>query len=442
MKLTPTFGRIQEAHTTDSSVSAFKTGLKVGDLIKGRVVRVLDQNRSIVNFKGYRLITEMDSPLTRGQGVQARVVSLDEQIRMRFMPLTHETSQFSDQVVTLLTEADLPVNLQTHNLAQMLQQNQIPVTAETFNSFRQYIGQLNPSPDSHQGTALAGWLLNLPPNSHLYQALQTIYGRRHKLTDSLQQLRSTLANLTQNSVEDIDDNLVQQILNQAQPLDFSVSDLANHISKFVNEIGLRYERELLAASRNSELLQKILQQQTLKQSLLLFRIQISQSDQISADSTARILEAVNAVLTQIDVLELTMNKYLAGRNQVYFQIPYRASEKEISAEVLGYSPEEDVGLNPENMRLEMLVETENLGRLKFDLRILQRQMNCTILAEKQEYSNFISGEKIALLERMQALRYDLKDVALKVSDRSEFQIQVVPNISELTGNMGRVDVSA
>ena len=145
MKLTPTFGRIQEAHTTDSSVSAFKTGLKVGDLIKGRVVRVLDQNRSIVNFKGYRLITEMDSPLTRGQGVQARVVSLDEQIRMRFIPLTHETSQFSDQVVTLLTEADLPVNLQTHNLAQMLQQNQIPVTAETFNSFMQYIGQLNPS---------------------------------------------------------------------------------------------------------------------------------------------------------------------------------------------------------------------------------------------------------------------------------------------------------
>jgi len=358
------------------------------------------------------------------------------------MPLTHETSQFSDQVVTLLTEADLPVNLQTHNLAQMLQQNQIPVTAETFNSFRQYIGQLNPSPDSHKGTALAGWLLNLPPNSHLYQALQTIYGRRHKLTDSLQQLRSTLANLTQNSVEDIDDNLVQQILNQAQPLDFSASDLANHISKFVNEIGLHYERELLAASRNSELLQKILQQQTLKQSLLLFRIQISQSDQISADSTARILEAVNAVLTQIDVLELTMNQYLAGRNQVYFQIPYRASEKEISAEVLGYSPEEDVGLNPENMRLEMLVETENLGRLKFDLRILQRQMNCTILAEKQEYSNFISGEKIALLERMQALRYNLKDVALKVSDRSEFQIQVVPNISELTGNMGRIDVSA
>jgi hypothetical protein len=90
----------------------------------------------------------------------------------------------------------------------------------------------------------------------------------------------------------------------------------------------------------------------------------------------------------------------------------------------------------------MLIETENLGRLKFDLRILQRQMNCTILAEKQEYSDFISDEKIVLLERMQALRYNLKDVALKVSDRSGFQIQVVPNISELTGDMGRIDVSA
>jgi len=442
MKLTPTFGLIQEAHTTDSSVLAFKTGLKVGDLIKGRVVRVLDQHRSIVNFKGYRLITEMDSSLTRGQEVQARVISLGEQIGMRFMPLTHEASRFSDQIVTLLTEADLPVNLQTYNLAQMLQQNQLPVTAETLNSFMQYVGQLNPSPDSHQGAALAGWLLNLPPNSHLYLALQTIYDRRHKLIDSLQKLRSTLVNLTQNPVEDIDDKLVQQILNQSQPLDFSASDLANRISKFVNEIGLNYEGGLLVASRNSELLQKILQQQTLKQSLLHFRIQISQSDQIPADSTARILEVVTSVLTQIDVLELTMNQYLAGRSQVYFQIPYRIGEKETSAEVLGYSPEEDVGLNPENMRLEMLIETENLGRLKFDLRILQRQMNCTILAEKQEYSDFISDEKIVLLERIQALRYNLKDVALKVADRSEFQIQVVPNISELTGDMGRIDVSA
>ena len=442
MKLTPTFGLIQEAHTTDSSVLAFKTGLKVGDLIKGRVVRVLDQNRSIVNFKGYRLITEMDSSLTRGQEVQARVISLGEQIGMRFMPLTREASRFSDQIVTLLTEADLPVNLQTYNLAQMLQQNQLPVTAETLNSFMQYVGQLNPSPDSHQGVALAGWLLNLPPNSHLYLALQTIYDRRHKLIDSLQKLRSTLVNLTQNPVEDIDDKLGQQILNQSQPLDFSASDLANRISKFVNEIGLNYEGGLLVASRNSELLQKILQQQTLKQSLLHFRIQISQSDQIPADSTARILEVVTSVLTQIDVLELTMNQYLAGRSQVYFQIPYRIGEKETSAEVLGYSPEEDVGLNPENMRLEILIETENLGRLKFDLRILQRQMNCTILAEKQEYSDFISDEKIVLLERIQALRYNLKDVALKVADRSEFQIQVVPNISELTGDMGRIDVSA
>ena len=273
--------------------------------------------------------------------------------------------------------------------------------------------------------------------------MQTIYGRRYKLTDSLQKLRSTLVNLTQNPVEDVDDKLVQQILNRSQPLDFSASNLANRISKFVNEIGLNYEGGLLVASRNSELLQKILQQQTLKQSLLHFRIQISQSDQIAADSTPRILEVVNAVLTQIDVLELTMNQYLAGRNQVYFQIPYRIGEKETSAEILGYSPEDDVELNPENMRLEMLIETENLGRLKFDLRILQRQMNCTILAEKQEYSDFISEEKIVLLERMQALRYNLKDVALKVSsDRSGFQIQVVPNISELTGDMGRIDVSA
>ena len=94
------------------------------------------------------------------------------------------------------------------------------------------------------------------------------------------------------------------------------------------------------------------------------------------------------------------------------------------------------------MRLEMSIETENLGCLRVNLHILQRQMNCLIMSEEQRFSDFIVDEKIDLLERMQSIRYNLNNVAFQVVDLSKIEMEVVPRISRSAGNVGRIDVSA
>ena len=90
----------------------------------------------------------------------------------------------------------------------------------------------------------------------------------------------------------------------------------------------------------------------------------------------------------------------------------------------------------------MSIETENLGSLKFDLRVQKRQMNCLIMSEKQQYNSFIIDEKVDLLERMQSIRYNLDDVAFQVIDSKRTGVEVITDISQISVNMGRIDVSA
>ena len=137
-----------------------------------------------------------------------------------------------------------------------------------------------------------------------------------------------------------------------------------------------------------------------------------------------------------------MNPLITGRSQVYFQIPYSGNKKDLSAEVLGYNLDDQDKLDTENMRLEMSIETETLGSLKFDLRIKKRHMNCLIMSEKQQYNNFIVDEKIDLLERMKSIRYNLEDVAFQVVDSRRIRVDVVTDVSQMSVNMGRIDVSA
>jgi len=442
MKLSPTLGRITDSQIAESSSLAFKSSLKVGEVLKGLVVRALDNKQFVISFKGHQLITEMDFPLKRGQEIQAKVVSLGENIRMSFMPAT-TTNGFSPEVVALLDQANFPVSQQTHDFAQILYQHKLPIDSKTLNSLIQYGQQANFPMGGDHNVLVTGWLLNLPSGSHLFQALQNLYYRREKLDFSLRALKNALNYSMQSPTDSvIDKTLVQEFLETINPLDFGTKNLAKQLSEFANGLGLSYERKLFLASQKQKNTQGFLQEKTLKANLLRLKSQFSPSTQLPDDSSSRIGKAIDSMLLQIDTLELAMNPLIAGRSQVYLQIPYASIKKDLSADVLGYSPDDESKLSIENMRLEMSIETENLGCLRVNLHILQRQMNCLIMSEEQRFSDFIIDEKIDLLERMQSIRYNLNNVAFQVVDLSKIEMEVVPRISRSAGNVGRIDVSA
>ena len=441
MKLTPTLGRV-----TDPSLSSFKSGLKSGEILKGTVVRVLGNNQFLINFKGQKLVTEVKSRLSRGQEVEAKVISLIGGVRMSFVPTEKMPPKFDSEITSLLNDAGLPFNQRHLDFAQILYQNQTPIDSCIVIDFAEYAQKADSLSRTNYNTNLlfTSWLLNFPPKSHLFQALKNLYYRQDKLDQRLKLLQNELRALAKDSTISFGskNELSQQIMEATRSIAPNSDNLAEEIAKFVNQLGLSYERKLFLAGQKSNASETFLQRNNLKSDLIRLKIQLVSDKQYSDELLGRIGKAIDSVLCQIDALELAMNPLITGRSQVYFQIPYSGNKKDLSAEVLGYNLDDQDKLDEENMCLEMSIETENLGSLKFDLRIKKRRMNCLIMSEKQQYNNFIVDEKIDLLERMKSIRYNLEDVAFQVVDSKRIRVDVVTDVSQTTVNMGRIDVSA
>ena len=441
MKLTPTLGRV-----TDPSLSSFKSGLKSGEILKGTVVRVLGNNQFLINFKGQKLVTEVKSRLSRGQEVEAKVISLKGGVRMSFVPTDKIPTKFDSEITSLLNDAGLPFNQRHLDFAQILHQNQTPIDSCIMIDFAEYAQKADSLSRTNYNTNLlfTSWLLNFPPKSHLFQALKNLYYRQDKLDQRLKLLQNELRTLAKDSTISFGskNELSQQIMEATRSIAPNSNNLAEEIAKFVNQLGLSYERKLFLAGQKSNASETFLQRNNLKSDLIRLKIQLVSDKQYSDEFLGRIGKAIDSVLCQIDALELAMNPLITGRSQVYFQIPYSGNKKDLSAEVLGYNLDDQDKLDTENMRLEMSIETENLGSLKFDLRIKKRHMNCLIMSEKQQYNNFIVDEKIDLLERMKSIRYNLEDIAFQVVDSKRIRVDVVTDVSQMSVNMGRIDVSA
>ena len=174
MKLTPTLGRV-----TDSSLSSFKSGLKSGEILKGTVVRVLGNNQFLINFKGQKLVTEVKSRLSRGQEVEAKVISLKGGVRMSFVPTDKMPTKFDSEITSLLNDAGLPFNQRHLDFAQILYQNQTPIDSCIMIDFAEYAQKADSLSRTSYNTNLlfTSWLLNFPPKSHLFQALKNLYYR-------------------------------------------------------------------------------------------------------------------------------------------------------------------------------------------------------------------------------------------------------------------------
>ncbi|KPJ61875.1 MAG: hypothetical protein AMJ42_00650, partial [Deltaproteobacteria bacterium DG_8] len=63
----------------------FIANLTVGQLLEGKVVRVLSDNTFLVNFMGSKVVAESMIPLKPGQQIQVRVVKTNPQVVMNLM---------------------------------------------------------------------------------------------------------------------------------------------------------------------------------------------------------------------------------------------------------------------------------------------------------------------------------------------------------------------
>jgi len=450
VNIQPQFGIVKQygSRAPDQSLEDFRATLKVGDLVSGRVLRQVAGNRFLVTFDGLNLVVETNIELSPQDNVQGRILSLDDQVTVRLTSHGAGATNRSQSIAELLGNLNFPVDAQAKAFAKALVAYNMPLNAESLESLLNYASAVDIESSLPPNLITAAWLLKLPPQSHLISALQLIFEQRRDLVGGLQHLKNSLDLLLENLPKGIDPLLINQIL-EFLTLDPDDANFADQISEFASRLGLGYEAKLLALLDSRESIQGFLKSTGRNLKVLLLQLNLQVKDFLSANglrnavhrNLSQTVEAIERVFASIDSHELAMNRDVLNGGQFYLQIPLYYGDEYLTAEVLGRSDSSDK-IDLENLQLQMVIETENLGTLKVNLQVLHRDMICAILTENLSYNSFIEQEKGNLLSRMKALNYNLEDVRLQVVDKGEIGIDMIPITAALQSDLVRVDVSA
>lgn len=450
VNIQPQFGIVKQygSRASDQSLEDFRATLKVGDLVSGRVLRQVAENRFLVTFDGLNLVVETNIELSPQDNVQGRILSLDDQVTVRLTSHGAGATNRSQSIAELLGNLNFPVDAQAKAFAKALVAYNMPLNAESLESLLNYASAVDIESSLPPNLITAAWLLKLPPQSHLISALQLIFEQRRDLVGGLQHLKNSLDLLLENLPKGIDPLLINQIL-EFLTLDPDDANFADQISEFASRLGLGYEAKLLALLDSRESIQGFLKSTGRNLKVLLLQLNLQVKDFLSANglgsavhrNLSQTAEAIERVFASIDSHELAMNRDVLNGGQFYLQIPLYYGDEYLTAEVLGRSDSSDK-IDLENLQLQMVIETENLGTLKVNLQVLHRDMICAILTENLSYNSFIEREKGNLLSRMKALNYNLEDVRLQVVDKGEIGIDMIPITAALQSDLVRVDVSA
>lgn len=136
-------------NSQDKKVSDLFALLKTGDTLKGRVIDVIpSDNKAIINFKGYNVISQLPNnvSLSKGDSITVQVSQMGDKVFMKLIPADLAAAgklmvpgqltavqPAAEQVASLLSAIKVPVNEQNIYTAMKLADYQIAVTKENMN---------------------------------------------------------------------------------------------------------------------------------------------------------------------------------------------------------------------------------------------------------------------------------------------------------------------
>jgi hypothetical protein len=203
--------------STDKNVQDFIASLQPGDSLRGRVIDILtNENKAIINFKGYNLVSQLPQGLNiqKGDIINVLVSQLDNRVFMKIdlagigkgIDPQQLISGLNDpqQIIDTLIALKIPVNEQNIFIAQKLMDYHLPVSAENLNdingSLAQYFSARGIDPESFNIETSADAKSLLVSNFfRLGQELEKVAGSFKDMARILDN-RGQLAAITQDSM--------------------------------------------------------------------------------------------------------------------------------------------------------------------------------------------------------------------------------------------------
>lgn len=130
----------------DKNIQDFVSTIKAGDTLKGRVLEIIQgENKAIINFRGFNIISELPAGMQINQGdiINVQVSQVNGQVFMKLVPSALDLGSgaqmpgmqdvTNQQIIGMLNNIKVPVNEQNIFIAQKLVDYHLTINAENIN---------------------------------------------------------------------------------------------------------------------------------------------------------------------------------------------------------------------------------------------------------------------------------------------------------------------
>ncbi len=356
-----------------SQREAFITNLTSGQLLEGKVVRVLSDTTFLVNFRGLEVVAESTISMKPGQQVQVKVVQIHPQVVMDLV-----TEMIPEQKALSLIRSYLPLQVHWGELIESL------------------------------GKVLTGKELYL---------LEMVVDKK-----MLEEVLSCLSSITFNEDKVGDSNKVRQFIeNSGLTYESKLKQslllkgrLPEHLEETVEK---DFKGLLLRISRKLEDAAERLGKG---------------GDVILKGKMGDLLKAVNSSIKRIEFHQLV--NYLTTKNdeQLVFQVPFALPEGIKTAELYirygGQKGKKKKG-REDDFHIVFLLNLKGLGDLRIDARLFKKKISCKIQVKNGKTADFVKSHLAELSRQLESLDYKVEKIECIASSKGN----VVNNNVSLKG---------
>jgi len=351
-----------------SQRQAFIANLAAGQMLEGKVMRVLSDNTFLINFTGSKVVAESMFSLKPGQQIQVRVVQTHPRVVMSLV-----TEGILEQKALSLIRSYLPLQINWGELVESLSE------------------------------VLTGKELHL---------LEMAVNR-----EVLEKVLSSLSSLSLNEDKVSDSGNIKQFVEHSGLL---------YESKLKQSLflGERLPRQLV------EVVEKDLKGLLLRLSQELEdatgRLNESR-DIVLSTKVGDLLRTVNSSIKNIEIHQLV--NYLTTRNdqQLVLQIPLVLPEGIKTAELYirdGYRGGKKGERKQDDFYIVFILTMRGLGNLRIDTHLFKKRISCKIQLDSGESADFVKRNLSELTKRFESLDYTVEKLECIVSNKDKVKKEV------------------
>jgi hypothetical protein len=406
-------------YASNRSIEQFKSSLRIGQILKGRVLYILDDRRSLIRFRGFNVVTESQERLFRGQLVTARVIEIGDKVIMRIVRDGAAQGEQGNvmQVVSvdeILEDIGITPDRFTRSLVEAMIRYNMPIRPDLVESMSVFLMEIGRA-DMAEAVVLAK-LIGLPLHQSLISALnEVIKGDIGGMISRLQRIASDLPAAETQMLY----NLLEEI----------------SVEGFPRLAGLNYENLLMRAAVTGES-----PPQELRETLKGIILRLMEG----GDLPDRVLAELESILRNLEgqqLLNLPREPVRYDLPIFFLQVPVRFEDEFKTVYIKAY-PDSEGKLSPESMKLDLLFETQNMGKIRVSLMMVERKMTIRTWVENEEVRGFIEKSADDLISRIEEMRYQVDLFSCEVNPRRVSSFEILPPETSALGEQKRVNIMA